>query len=960
MDQGGVDEEIVPCESINGVDASRFASSSPPQPDYNSKAVQDALRRLASIDLIELCNEAKVEHCRATRDLRSCGRLVESVLNSCGHASLCGECSRQCDICPICRIPIPRSGNKLRRRLYRECVEAGLIPRTTPENRLQEKDNDEPQITADVQRLYSLFDVSMENNLCCLVCQYVTNVCMNESAVSSDPIIAFLLDDAVVKNWCRRTFKYITRELREIYKLEIDEMKKMLNSFPKYSTMLAGLSNVLEVLELSFKDTHSANVDDLHHLQEAILKTKQHMEMMMWCIRHEFLENVRSRHRDLSSWRSLVRERKSAAIQRAWPDFVDNTMESTGQDNFTLFIEDALLNLQVEKRSEQEKMVELEIVSLLRDGGLSLFRAKIEGLAGLYPFEYLRDAVDALFLYGSSDMVIAKQAIFLYYVFDRQWTIPDEEWRPVLDDFAATFGVSRHSLLESFTFYLLDDHSEQALQEACRFLPEISGPDSHPKIAKVLLERQAPEAAIMFLRWCGHHGGSDLISLGEAVTAVRVRVECGLLTEAFMYQRTICTKVKGMKVKPQPVNLSDSLKSDLKSWMDWMDVLVTEICCLCIRRNLVDRMIELPWNCDEEKHLHRCLLDCALGNPSISVGSLLVVYYLQRYRYADAYLVDRKVKTAEEDFMSKNDECDEILRKMRSTSQWRTGLVSKCVELLPEVQQQQLKAIKSSEGTSLLYNEVETAKEDDIPDAQGAAGVSLSVPSPSHSSLLQTDHEFSFITPSGVLKQPGPDLTSPSFPYGKLSAKVQSSSKTQFGAINDFKFFDNLTSGGHKLYPVDASAAKKISRISSRVFPNDLQDTPLDDTSPIVEQNGLYGKLPKITPPNSRRVMAKPVKMPVNNHGLIENSRERYTTASSKRRSSIELDQPCSAASVDEMEISWSHEQRAAATVSDDNSKGWLRWRSDDTSDEDKQQSPDRIRSRKFVIASRKGRLSRR
>ena len=58
---------------------------------------------------------------------------------------------------------------------------------------------------------------------------------------------------------------------------------------------------------------------------------------------------------------------------------------------------------------------------------------------------------------------------FLYYLFDRHWPKPEEEWRPVIDDFAATFNITRHSLLESFTFYLLDDHTDDALQVTCNF-----------------------------------------------------------------------------------------------------------------------------------------------------------------------------------------------------------------------------------------------------------------------------------------------------------------------------------------------------------------------------------------------------------------------------------------------------------------------------------------------------------
>lgn len=126
----------------------------------------------------------------------------------------------------------------------------------------------------------------------------------------------------------------------------------------------------------------------------------------------------------------------------------------------------------------------------------------------------------------------------------------------------------------------------------------------------------------MVLRWSGRDGGATLVSLEEATTAVRVRVECGLLTEAFMYQRTICGEVKDKKLK----DAYDEIK---EQYSNWLEVLVTEICYLCIRRNLVDRMIELPWNADEEKHIHKCLLDFATDDPSKAVGSLLVVFYLQ-------------------------------------------------------------------------------------------------------------------------------------------------------------------------------------------------------------------------------------------------------------------------------------------------------------------------------------------
>ena len=44
----------------------------------------------------------------------------------------------------------------------------------------------------------------------------VTDVCMDENAVSSDPVLAFLLDEVVVKDWCKRKFKRIVHELSGI------------------------------------------------------------------------------------------------------------------------------------------------------------------------------------------------------------------------------------------------------------------------------------------------------------------------------------------------------------------------------------------------------------------------------------------------------------------------------------------------------------------------------------------------------------------------------------------------------------------------------------------------------------------------------------------------------------------------------------------------------------------------
>ncbi|KAJ6963122.1 E3 ubiquitin-protein ligase HOS1-like [Populus alba x Populus x berolinensis] len=937
MERNQMNGRVSPSSSADCGGGTARSTALPRQPNYSSRAVQEALEHLASIDLIELCSEAKVERCRATRDLRSCGRYVQHVLNSCGHASLCSECSQRCDLCPICRIPIPKTGIRLHPRLYYECIEAGLISKRCDE-RFQEKEDVDNELTADVQRLYSLFDVALENNLVSLICHYVTDICMDESAVSSDPVIAFLLDEVVVKDWCKRTFKKITAELQVIYNLEAEEMKTRLSLLLKLSVHLAGISNVLEVLESSFKDSLSARLHDLQLLQESTLKAKQHMEIIAWCARHHFLENVRSRHTNLSSWRSVVHQRKSAAIKRSWPD-VPNQSAKSSMLAGSLFIEDALANLKIEQNHMQEMGEESQLAPLQKDGGL-FCKSKLEGLEGCYPFENLRAAVDVLFLHGSSDLVLAKQAIFLYYLFDRHWTMPDESWRYIVDDFSATFAITRHSLLESLTFYLLDDNNEEALQEACNLLPEISGPSTHPKIAQVLLERENPETALMVLRWSGHDG-SQMVSLSDAVTAIQVRVECGLLTEAFIHQRMLCTKVRENKFKAGPPrDASVDLKGECRSWENWVEILVTEICCLCIKNNLVDRMIGLPWNLDEEKYLHKCLLDYAFHDPSTTIGSLLVVFYLQRYRYVEAYHVHSKLKSMEQEFISQNSISGEALSRIRSASNHREELVVQSIQLLPKVQQEQVKTGKlSPEVHRTSSEEVEIQERADLPMVQEPKSSSFLVSLPANSSFVSLTNHNIMLKPSALETPPrfGASIKNPHMELGnhgsssvlhqRLSSSPERTPKHRVSVNKNLKFDGISTPMMHHGSHMNTTPLKETSRTSLEVLPNsNLLHNLFDKMSPERKQNGFVKQLRNTSPPYSHRITANPVALFGSNNGLPNDRNGGPRTKSSKD---------------DPMDIAWSG--REELIVDEREVNDGLRWRTDETSDEEEEHVPERV-----------------
>ncbi|KAI3408027.1 RING-type domain-containing protein [Psidium guajava] len=938
------------------------------QPSHSSRAVREALEHLASVDLVDLCNEAKIERCRATRDLRSCGRYVHHVLNSCSHASLCAECSQRCDHCPICRTQIPKSGNRLRLRLYYECIEAGLISKRCDE-RFQERE-DENQLNADVLRLYSLFDVALENNLASLICHYVTDVCMDESAVSSDPVTAFLLDEVVVKDWCKRTFSNIVAELRGIYNLELKDMKNRLSLLLRYSVLLAGMSNVIEVLESSFKGSLSPQLPDLHHLHESILKTKQHMEIMTWCIRHEFLATLGSRFANYEQWRKFFQERKSAAIKRSWPDVVNLSTESGGQEG-SLFIEDAVANLEIIEEGTNEMGEESELFSLQKSGGSLFLRAKVEGLSGCYPFENLRAAADMLFLYGSSDLVVAKRAIFLYYLYDRHWTLPDELWRNIVDDFAASFGVTRHLLLESLTFYLLDDHTDEALKEACHLLPEISGPTTHPKIAQVLLERGMPDTALMVLRWSGRDGGSQLISLPEAVTAARVRVECGLLTEAFTYQRTLCSKVRERKLKYEPaVDPSNAIKGECRTWVEWMEILVTEICCLSIRRKLVDRMIELPWKSDEEKYLHKCLMDYATDDPSSIIGNLLVVFYLQRHRYSEAYQVDCELQRLEQEFASTPLASQDVLSRMQSASHWRKELVEKCIELLPEVQQQQIKSEKLPD-IAMTCEDAHMPEECYLPLERRPTPYSSTIPLAVDSSAMLNE----VMTPSSKrfdlenpIKVP---VSSTKFAVG-LGNSGWSSVSRESSLLNTERRSkllgrslknDMSTSGAFDLKP--ASPLQRFPRGSPK---SHQKSWPLGNSSDhilsVIEPNGFSHEVERSSHLHSESPVANPQSSPGSHRGLLRSSKQDlHKTVSGKRVHSEADGVPWNAVSSDDlMDISWSGEKSLAVEYK--NQARALRWRSDETSDEEEE--PHQQRSvgttpyRSPVTANRRSRFARR
>lgn len=147
----------------------------------------------------------------------------------------------------------------------------------------------------------------------------------------------------------------------------------------------------------------------------------QHLEVIAWCSRHHFLESVPGRFATVAQWKSSLKERKAAAQERTWPDYIAGMGHLGPKPQASLFIEDAISNLGLGREDEEESGRDSPEMSWFRTPGRS-GRQRWDGLLSqganlLYPPEGVRTAVDMLFLDGSSEMILAKRAIVSLHTF---------------------------------------------------------------------------------------------------------------------------------------------------------------------------------------------------------------------------------------------------------------------------------------------------------------------------------------------------------------------------------------------------------------------------------------------------------------------------------------------------------------------------------------------------------------
>ncbi|KAA8522198.1 hypothetical protein F0562_012871 [Nyssa sinensis] len=167
--------------------------------------------------------------------------------------------------------------------------------------------------------------------------------------------------------------------------------------------------------------------------------------------------------------------------------------------------------------------------------------------------------------------------------------------------------------------------------------------------------------------------------------------------------------------------------------------------------------------------------------------------------------------------------------------------------------------------------------------------------------------------------------------------------KPRSGIGKNFKFEDIKTPGNRRVSSMTAKPLKEFNKSSSRL-PQDSSflDHQFDSVLPDKEQNGFTNRFQN-TRSYTVRVPADKVTSPCSNFGLFKDSaQEPYIDVHPKRRSSDTPDRPWTVVPSDDiMDISWSHGEKDSPDE-DINTNGGLRWRSDDTSEDEEQQSPDR------------------
>lgn len=213
----------------------------------------------------------------------------------------------------------------------------------------------------------------------------------------------------------------------------------------------------------------------------------------------------------------------------------------------------------------------------------------------------------------------------------------------------------------------------------------------------------------------------------------------------------------------------------------------------------------------------------------------------------------------------------------------------KCLSLLPEVLQQQVKALKLPEFACTFGEADESQGKSNPSEQQEPKSTSLLIPS---SSDTDNCSEFLKSTPYGTPIATSQSINNPLFSNGdvaptsvlqeRLFSTTEKGPKSQFGFGNGIDSNILSTPNIRSVGPLSATPSREINRSLARM----RQSSPLvgrnsEKVFPNLENNGSVDQLGSSTSPYSRRVIANPETTP---SSLIQNStREKHHNPSGKR-----------------------------------------------------------------------------
>ncbi|BDA43683.1 E3 ubiquitin-protein ligase HOS1 [Coccomyxa sp. Obi] len=468
-------------------------------------------------------------------------------------------------VAPRDLVRVTQSGRRLFHELLLQCRAAGLTAGPNSEH--------------DVAHLHALFDVALQYGLGSLVYDYVVEVCSDKYCTSSDALEAYLLDGECVKKWCHAALE---REHSHILQGLTRGLASLASQGELYRHV-GRLTSLVSILEALGEPAEPISHAQPHPSRELVLAQQLHQcaQVLEWVAQHvAHAGGSPGRYASDQEWRSAVNKRRNA-VQPATP-----------------FLQDLLQEL-----ASQHGIFHWE-----------------QGVTALqYPPTSLEKAIQGIFLNGGTDQASWHRnlALLLYYLMDAGLS-PDPK------DFMQGFSIGTRQVVEWQAYFYLDDAllgNTASLEEACRTLPAAATPATRLKVVEALAARGCADVALDVLHvrsaaGSRRPGGAPAEPLGEAQVALAIRLDCNLVTEAFMEAREHCERT-GPDQRPSHTR---ALIHMLASWA-------------AKNKAMID-VLKLPFNILEEQMLTEWLeSEMEAGR---TVARFLPLYFLLRSRIPEA------------------------------------------------------------------------------------------------------------------------------------------------------------------------------------------------------------------------------------------------------------------------------------------------------------------------------------